>query len=135
MSNIDEVRSSKPWKCIERITTISSQWVTVYLERWKDSNDKALDYWRAERPDSVIVIPIHRERILLARSTYRVGVGDDLLSILDEDLPQALVRDDGEGTVEAGEIECLAGAHQCDGVAGNFLAQASSRNMLAAVKY
>ena len=54
--------------------SISSPWVKVIVERLEDSDGKLLDYWRIERPDSVIVIPIHRGHIVLPNPSYRPGI-------------------------------------------------------------
>jgi len=34
------------------------------------------EYWRVERVDSVIVIPIQQDRIILPVPTYRPGIGE-----------------------------------------------------------
>lgn len=54
--------------------SISSPWIKVLVERLEDSDGKLLDYWRVERPDSVIVIPIHRGHIVLPNPSYRPGI-------------------------------------------------------------
>lgn len=67
------------WKRLENITSISSPWVTVHCERWEDSEGQILDYWRAERPDSIIVLPILDGNIILPKPTFRPGIGEETL--------------------------------------------------------
>ncbi len=63
-----------PWQRLETLATLASPWVTILLERWQDERGAHLDYWRVERAHSVIVLPIHQERLLLPRPQFRPGV-------------------------------------------------------------
>jgi hypothetical protein len=63
------------WQMLGQIAIIGSPWVTVKCERWRDHHNQDLDYWRVERPDSVVVIPIHEKSILLPKQEFRPGIG------------------------------------------------------------
>lgn len=62
------------WTRENTVTTITSPWVDIYCERWRDENGASLDYWRAERPNSVIILPIHNYQVLLPHPMFRPGV-------------------------------------------------------------
>lgn len=76
------------WACLKSIATIDSPWVTVYAEQWRDDTGALLDYWRVERPDSVIVIPVHKGRFLLPPSVFRPGLGRKTLDFPGGRLPE-----------------------------------------------
>ena len=61
---------------------MESPWVTVVLERVANHSQQSLDYWRIEKADSLIVVPVHLGRILMPPPQYRHGLG-----CLTEDLP------------------------------------------------
>jgi|OM-RGC.v1.017188596 hypothetical protein len=63
------------WVRRKTIATTTSPWVSVHTEQWEDDQGHLLDYWRVERPDSVIVLPIHRDRFLLPAPVFRPGIG------------------------------------------------------------
>ena len=50
------------------------KWVTLVGERWLCDKGKELEYWRVEKADSVIVLPIQSERIFCVKPTFRPGV-------------------------------------------------------------
>jgi hypothetical protein len=49
---------------------------------------EGLDYWRAEKADSVIVLPIQASRIICVASTFRPGVGYATLDFPGGRLPE-----------------------------------------------
>ena len=63
------------WSRQKTLATVASPWVTVYAEQWCDDSGNILDYWRVDRPDSVIVLPIHRGNFLLPPPVFRPGIG------------------------------------------------------------
>ena len=87
-------KNMEPYKVLQPLARLNNKWVTLIGERVEDENGKLLDYWRVERPDSVIVIPIFNEKILLPRAYYRHGIGD-----LTHDFPGG--RIDGNDTTSA----------------------------------
>ncbi|MDB9315551.1 NUDIX hydrolase [Spirulina sp. CS-785/01] len=63
-----------PWKTLSRFVNIQSPWLTVIGEHLQDDQGKPLDYWRVEKDDSVIVLPLHNQQLLLPQPMYRPGV-------------------------------------------------------------
>jgi len=49
-----------PWQYLSRIVEIRSPWLSVIGERLVDGAGQELDYWRVEKPDSLLVITVHR---------------------------------------------------------------------------
>jgi hypothetical protein len=43
-------------------------------ERLLDGAGRELDYWRVEKPDSLLVITVHRGNLILPARSYRPGV-------------------------------------------------------------
>ena len=62
------------WVFVKEVVRIVSQWATLFGERWVTDKGQELEYWRVERPDSVIVLPIHKGDFLLPHSCFRPGV-------------------------------------------------------------
>jgi hypothetical protein len=62
------------WERLRELVRIGSQWVTLIGERWRDDRGQELDYWRVEKVDSVIVLPIQQGHILCAAPMFRVGI-------------------------------------------------------------
>ncbi len=66
---------SSSWQVLETLARIENPWLTLIGERFRDETGKDLTYWRVERSDSVIVIPIYMQTFILPRQYYRPGVG------------------------------------------------------------
>lgn len=66
--------SEQPWQCKERILSLNTRWFTLIGETLETPQGKSLDYWRVEKADSVIVLPIHQQHLLLPPPMYRPGV-------------------------------------------------------------
>lgn len=62
------------WLKLNTITEISSPWLKIFCERWQDEQNHKLDYWRVEKADSVIVLPLWRNFIIFPSPFFRVGV-------------------------------------------------------------
>ncbi|MDB9494919.1 NUDIX hydrolase [Spirulina major CS-329] len=63
------------WETLVTLATVRSPWLTLIAERLRDRTGQDHDYWRVEKADSVIILPIHRHHILLPAPQYRPGVG------------------------------------------------------------
>jgi hypothetical protein len=63
------------WPILDRFVEIRSPWVTFIGEHLQDDTGKILDYWRVEKEDYVIIIPIQNQQFLLPIPMYRPGVG------------------------------------------------------------
>lgn len=66
--------SEQHWKLCDRFLEIRSHWFTLFGEHLEDSQGQRLEYWRIEKADSVIILPIHNHRIILPPPSYRPGV-------------------------------------------------------------
>ncbi len=66
-----------PWKTQHRFVELRTPWLTLIGEYLADHQAQSLEYWRVEKADSAIVLPIHRQQILLPPPTYRPGVGEE----------------------------------------------------------
>lgn len=60
---------------LDRIGELCTPWLTVVGERLEAEPGRPVDYWRIERADSVVVLPIRGGRILAPPPAYRPGVG------------------------------------------------------------
>jgi hypothetical protein len=76
------------WKLKSEITKICSKWVTIICERWLDEQDNEIDYWRVEKPDSVIIIPIQNGRLICTKPYFRPGIKEATL-----DFPGGRLKD------------------------------------------
>ncbi|WP_017301605.1 hypothetical protein [Nodosilinea nodulosa] len=68
------------WQVQDRFLELHSRWMTLIGEHWQDAQGQRLEYWRIEKADSVIVLPIQKDtlvqpQILLPPASYRPGVG------------------------------------------------------------
>ncbi|MEA5490003.1 MULTISPECIES: NUDIX hydrolase [Pseudanabaena] len=67
------------WQVQDRFLEMHSRWMTLIGEHLQDDHGKILEYWRIEKADSVIVIPIQGDRLLLPKPSYRAGIGQSTL--------------------------------------------------------
>lgn len=66
--------SKQEWKLCDRFLEIRSRWFILLGEHLEDSQGQQLEYWRIEKADSVIILPIHNHQIILPPPSYRPGV-------------------------------------------------------------
>ncbi len=67
------------WTCLGQLVEIRSPWLTVIGETWETDQQQVLEYWRVEKADSVIILPIQGDRLLLPKPMYRPGLGQATL--------------------------------------------------------
>ncbi|UBF30634.1 NUDIX domain-containing protein (plasmid) [Kovacikia minuta CCNUW1] len=67
--------SERDWQVKNRFLELRSQWLTLIGEHLQTPQGQQLEYWRIEKADSVIILPIQSDRILLPSPSYRPGVG------------------------------------------------------------
>ncbi|PSN20689.1 NUDIX hydrolase [filamentous cyanobacterium CCP5] len=67
------------WPVLDRILTLETQWLTLIGEHLQDDRGTVLEYWRVEKADSVVILPIQRGHLVLPVPTYRPGVGKPTL--------------------------------------------------------
>ncbi len=75
------------WVKLAELVRIDSPWVSLIAERWHAADEEVIDYWRAERADSVIVLPLQNGAIHCAPPMFRPGIGRATL-----DLPGGRLR-------------------------------------------
>lgn len=68
-------QSSPSWQVRDRFLELHSRWMTLIGEHLQDHQGKILEYWRIEKADSLIVLPIQDGQFLLPPPSYRPGVG------------------------------------------------------------
>lgn len=66
--------ASQDWLVCNLIMELRSQWLTLINERLQTDQGQLLEYWRVEKADSVIVLPVLNQQLILAQPTYRPGM-------------------------------------------------------------
>ena len=77
------------WTTCDRILELKSKWMTLISEHLQDDQGQLLEYWRIEKADSAIVLPIQGDRLLLPPPMYRPGVGEPTLDFPGGRVPPA----------------------------------------------
>lgn len=67
--------SEKHWHVCKRFLEIRSHWFTLIGENLQDHQGQILEYWRVEKADSAVIVPIQSDRIILPPPSYRPGLG------------------------------------------------------------
>ncbi|WP_297041249.1 hypothetical protein [Thermosynechococcus sp. OHK43] len=62
------------WRSLDERVRIPSKWVTLIGEKWLTDTGETLEYWRVEKADSVIVLPLQGDYFICLPPTFRVGV-------------------------------------------------------------
>ncbi len=62
------------WQTLERFIEIKTPWLTLFGEKLEDESQQVLDYWRVEKADSVIIITIQNNQLILPPPSYRPGI-------------------------------------------------------------
>jgi len=78
-SNSQVAEQYKPWQVQDRFLEMHSRWMTLIGEHLQDDRGEILEYWRIEKADSVIVLPIQGDLILLPKPSYRAGISQTTL--------------------------------------------------------
>lgn len=73
--------SAKNWQLRDRFLEVRSRWMTLIGEHLQTPQGQELEYWRIEKADSVLILPIQGDRILLPPPSYRPGVGQVTLDL------------------------------------------------------
>ncbi len=66
--------NSQPWHVQDRFFHLETQWLTLIGEHLQATEGHVLEYWRVEKSDSIIVLPIQNQQLILPPPTYRPGV-------------------------------------------------------------
>ena len=72
--------ANAPWQVQDRFLEFHSRWMTLVGEHWLDTQGQRLEYWRVEKADSIIVLPMQpdplgQSHLLLPPASFRPGVG------------------------------------------------------------
>jgi hypothetical protein len=110
-------KTNTEWRLLREFVRTVTHWVTFIGEQWICDKGKEIEYWRVEKVDSVIVLPIHRGMLLTAKPTFRPGVGRQTLDFPGGQLPEGtspidivsilLQRELGVPTAELINIQAL----------------------------
>ena len=63
------------WQLLHRLVKIKSSWVTLLEERYLDHANNEINYWRVEKADSIIIIPVCHNKFIFPNPTFRPGAG------------------------------------------------------------
>lgn len=85
--------TNRPWRVQDRFLELHARWMTLIGEHLQDHQGEILEYWRIEKADSVIVLPIQNGQFLLPPPSYCPGVGQVTLDfpggrVLDKQTPE-----------------------------------------------
>ncbi len=67
--------SEQSWQTRDRFLELHSRWMTLLGEHLQDDRGEILEYWRIEKADSVVILPIQGKLILLPSPSFRPGIG------------------------------------------------------------
>lgn len=81
--------SSSPWLVQQILMDLQNPWLRLVGERLQTPDQHTVDYWRVEKADSALVLPIWRGQVVVPPGVYRPGVGQATL-----DLPGGRVAPD-----------------------------------------
>lgn len=79
---------NKGWQTQDTFLELHSQWLTVIGEHLQDETGQILEYWRVEKADSVIILPIQNQQLILPPPTYRQGLGEKTLDFPGGRIPE-----------------------------------------------
>ncbi|MDJ0582482.1 NUDIX domain-containing protein [Crocosphaera sp.] len=63
-----------PWRTLELFLELNTPWLSLIGEKLENNRQEILDYWRVEKVDSVVIIAIQNNQLILPNSSYRPGV-------------------------------------------------------------
>lgn len=59
---------------VDQFFTFKNRWVTFFGEKCIDDNDNTIEYYRVDRADSIIVLPISEHGLIVPSKFYRHGI-------------------------------------------------------------
>lgn len=89
----EDGKSPSSWTYMSEIARIKSPWITIVAEHFKNENQVPIDYWRIERPDSAIVIVLHRNKMIFPKAQYRPGINETTLDFCGGRVPPEMERE------------------------------------------
>jgi hypothetical protein len=88
MNHQNSKYKQKIWQTSDRFLEMRSRWFTLIGEHLEDDRGQTLEYWRLEKADSAIILPLKEQQILIPVPTYRPGVGFLTLDLPGGRVPQ-----------------------------------------------
>ena len=70
-----DARDEDVWQVLSRTVEVRTPWLSLIGERWRKGAGEEVDYWRVEKPNSLLVITIHDRRLIAPLRSFRPGVG------------------------------------------------------------
>ena len=67
------------WQVLSRMVEVRTPWLSMIGERWQEGTGRELEYWRVEKPDSLLVVTVHDGRLIAPVRSFRPGVGTTTL--------------------------------------------------------
>ncbi|MEO1146784.1 MAG: NUDIX hydrolase [Cyanobacteria bacterium J06638_22] len=98
------------WQVGDRFLNLQTHWLTLIGEHWHTPDGEKLDYWRVEKADSVIVLPLQSQHLLLPPPIFRPGVGQVTLDFPGGRLPAGLRPEDAALQILVRELGVEKGA-------------------------
>jgi hypothetical protein len=69
------------WPVQTTLMQLSNGWLTLIGERLITPDQHTVDYWRVEKADSAIVVPVWRGQVVVPPGLYRPGLGEVTLDL------------------------------------------------------
>jgi hypothetical protein len=69
------------WQVLSRMVEVRTPWMSMIGERWRAGAERELEYWRVEKPDSLLVVTVHDGRLIAPVRSFRPGVGRTTLDL------------------------------------------------------
>ena len=76
-----ESEQASGWLVHRTLMNLQTPWLTLIGEELQAGDDQSLHYWRVEKADSVIILPLWQGQILLPPPSYRPGIGQVTLDL------------------------------------------------------
>lgn len=81
--------NSADWQIRDRFLELRCPWLTLIGEHLQEPQQgQILEYWRVEKADSVIILPIQNHQIILPPPTYCPGLGKSTMDFPGGRLPE-----------------------------------------------
>ena len=69
------------WQVLSRMVEVRTPWMSIIGERWREEAGREFEYWRVEKPDSLLVVTVHDGRLIAPVPLFRPGVGRTTLDL------------------------------------------------------
>lgn len=96
--------TGRNWQTRDRFLKISSHWFTLIGEHLQDDRERTLEYWRIEKADSVIILPVRDRQIILPIPSYRPGLGETTWDFPGGRIPEGISHEEAVGGILQREL-------------------------------